>query len=151
MGLVDNIVKSQKNLADEEIEKEIRKNFKMQGLILADVNVVKMMDNKLTLGYSDIVPAYIGKDGDLSSRSSVATKEEFEALQKNVKKTIKEISREILQGNIEIKPYNYQQKTGCDYCKYKSVCSFNPNVKDNDYCYIKYRNSHDILNEIMGK
>ena len=50
-------------MAQEEIEQEIRKGFKMQGLILADVNVVKMMDNKLEQGYSDIVPAYIGKDG----------------------------------------------------------------------------------------
>ena len=121
----------------------------MQGLLLADVNVVKMMDNKLEQGYSDIVPAYIGKDGDLSSKSSVATKEEFEALQKQVRKTIEEISGEILKGNIDIKPYNYQKKTGCDYCKYKSICMFNPNIKGNDYDYIRHKNSHDILNEIM--
>jgi len=146
---VDKIIKGKKNLAEEEIAKEIKKGFKMQGLILADVNVVKMMDNKLEQGYSDIVPAYIGKDGTLSSKSSVATKEEFEALQKQIRKTIKQISKEILQGNIDIKPYYYQKKTGCDYCKYKSICMFNQNIKGNDYFYINYKNSHDILNEIM--
>jgi len=149
LGLVDNIIKANKNLSEEEIAKEIKKGFKMQGLILADVNVVKMMDNKLEQGYSDIVPAYIGKDGTLSSKSSVATKEEFEALQKQIRKTIKQISKEILQGNIDIKPYYYQKKTGCDYCKYKSICMFNQNIKGNDYFYINYKNSHDILNEIM--
>ena len=151
LGLIDNIIKSKKNLSEEEIEKEIKKGFKMQGLILADVNVVKMMDNKLDLGYSDIVPAYITKDGELSPKSSsIASKEEFEALQNEVKRTIKQISKEILTGNIDIKPYNYNQKTGCDYCKYKSICMFNPNMKDNEYNYIKRKNNNDILNEIMG-
>lgn len=148
LGLVDNIVKTNKNLSEEEIEKQIRKGFKMQGLLLADVNVVKMMDNKLEQGYSDIVPAYVGKDGELSKKSSAASKEEFEALQKKVKQTIQEISSEILKGNIAIKPYYYQKKTGCDYCKYKSICMFNPNMKGNEYDYINRKDNHEILNEI---
>lgn len=149
-GLVDQIVKAKKNLSEEEIEREIRKSFKMQGLILADVNVIKMMDHQLTSGYSNAVPAYVNKEGEISAKlSSVATKEEFEKLQEKVKAIIKEISQEILQGNIAIKPYYYQKKTGCDYCKYKSICMFNPNLKDNQYDYLNHRNHQDILNELM--
>lgn len=151
LGLIDNIVKAKKNLSEEEIEKEIRKGFKMQGLLLADVNVVKMMDNQLEQGYSDIVPAYIGKDGTLSKKSSIASREEFEALQKTVQKTIKEISKEILQGNIAIKPYSYQKKTGCDYCKYQSICMFNPNGKGNEYAYIRHRNNGEVLSEMVSE
>ena len=151
LGLIDNIIKAKKNLPDEEIEHEIRKGFKMQGLILADIKVVKMMDNKLENGYSDIIPAYISKEGELSRKSSsVATKEEFENLQKTVKKTIKQISKEILSGDISIKPYNYNQKTGCDYCSYKSICMFNPNIKGNEYNYIK-RKTNDEIWEIVEK
>lgn len=148
LGLIDNVVKAQKNMSEEEIEKEIRKGFKMQGLLLADVNVVKMMDQKLEQGYSDIVPAFIGKDGTLGKKSNAATKEEFEALQKKVQVTIKEISSEILKGNIDIKPYSYNKKTGCDYCKYQSICMFNPNSKGNEYDYIGHKDNGDILSEI---
>ncbi len=148
LGLVENIIKAKKNLEPEEIEKEIRKSFKMQGLLLADVKVVKMMDNQLEQGYSDIVPVYLGKDGISSKLSSVATLEEFEALQKKVKKIIRQICVEILSGKIDIKPYHYQDKTGCDYCQYKSICMFNPNMKGNEYSYIKHKNQHEILNEI---
>lgn len=148
LGLLDYIVKEKKNLSEEEIEKRIRKGFKMQGLLLADVNVVKMMDNQLEQGYSDIVPAYVGKNGELSKKSSIANKEEFEALQKRVKQTIREISSEILHGNIAIKPYYYQKKTGCDYCKYKSICMFDPNRKGNEYDYINHKDSQHILDEI---
>ncbi len=148
LGLIDNIVKAKKNLSEEEIEKEIRKGFKMQGLLLADVNVVKMMDHKLEQGYSDIVPAYIGKDGELSKKSSVASKEELARLQKAVQKIIKEIASEILKGRIAIKPYQYKQKTGCDYCKYQSICMFNPNLKGNEYDYIRNGSNQEILSEI---
>lgn len=134
LGLIDNVVKNAKNLSEEEIEKKIRNNFKMKGLILADISVVKMMDNKLQTGASDIVPVYISKDGTLSEKkSSVISKEKFEELQIQVKEIIKEISKEILKGKIDIKPYSYNKKTGCDYCKYKTICMFNTNIKGNEY------------------
>lgn len=137
MGLIDNVVKNAKNLTDEEIENKIRNNFKMKGLILADISVVKMMDNKLQVGSSDIIPVCIKKDGTLSeSKSSVMSKENFEKLQSQVKEIIKDISKEILKGKIDIKPYNYNKKTGCDYCKYKTICMFNTNIKGNEYNYI---------------
>ena len=121
----------------------------MKGLILADVNVVKMMDTKLETGYSDIVPAYIGKDGCLSEKkSSILRKDDFKSLQNKVKEIIKEISKDILNGRINILPYNYKGKKGCDYCKYKSICMFNPNLKDNDYFYISDKNKEFILSDI---
>ena len=137
MGLIDNVVKNAKNMTEEEIENKIRNNFKMRGLILADISVIKMMDNKLQTGSSDIIPVYISKDGELSEKkSSIITKENFENLQKQVKEIIKEISMEILKGKIDIKPYNYNKKTGCDYCKYKTICMFNTNIKGNEFNYI---------------
>ena len=55
-NLIDPIVKSNKNLSDEKLEEEIRKQFKMQGLILANINVIKMMDKTLEKGSSKILP-----------------------------------------------------------------------------------------------
>ena len=46
-NLIEPMVKEKKNLTDEEIEQKIRSQFKMKGLILADVKVVRMMDNRL--------------------------------------------------------------------------------------------------------
>ena len=137
MGLIDNVVKNAKNMSEDEIESKIRNNFKMKGLILADISVVKLMDNKLQTGASDIIPVYVSKDGTISEKkSSIISKENFDGLQKQVKETIKEISKEILKGKVDIKPYNYNKKTGCDYCKYKTICMFNTNIRGNEYNYI---------------
>ena len=149
LGLIDNIVKSEKNLSEEEIANRIRKNFKMKGLILADISVIKLMDNHLESGYSDIIPAYITKDGEISeSRSSVIYKNDFEKLTSKVKNIIKDISKEILKGKIDIMPYYYRKKTGCDYCKYQTICNFNCNFKNNDYFYIKNKEKSLILEEL---
>lgn len=149
LGLIDNIVKASKNMSEEEIEKEIRKGFKMQGFVLADVNVIKAMDKTLDNGdTSSIIPASLTKDGEISNKSNSLNSDEFKGLQKAVKKAIKNISEEILKGKIDIKPYNYETQTGCDFCKYKTICNFNTNIKGNEYDYINKYSKEFILDQI---
>ncbi len=137
-GLIDDIVKKSKNLDDEKIKEEIQKKFRMNGLVLANVEVIKMMDTSLNEGASNIVPVALKKDGEINeSKSNSIKEEEFERLQEKVRETIKQIGNEILSGKIDIKPYNYNKHTGCDYCEYKSICNFNPNLKNNTYNYIR--------------
>ena len=140
-GLIDSKVKldNRRDVIDEnEIKNEIRKNFKMSGFVLADVNVVKMMDKNLnTSNSSDIIPVGIKKDGGFTKSSKILNEEDFNNMQQKVQNIIKEISEEILDGNIDIKPYNYGKEVGCTYCKYMSICRFNPNQKDNSYNYIR--------------
>lgn len=148
-NLVDPIIKSDVNMTDEEIELEIKKKFKMQGLILADVKVVRMMDKKLEKGASSIVPAYIDSNENLSNtRSSTLTKEQFQNLQKYMNTILKQIASEILSGKIELKPYynTKKKKTPCDYCEYKSICNFNSN--ENEYNYIPNMKKEEILEMI---
>ena len=151
-GLVEQIVNQSQNLSDEEIEKQIKKQFKMNGIILADVKVVKMMDKSLESGYSDIVPVYIDKNGEVSKgNSSAVTKEEFSNLQKTIRKIIKKIANEILAGKIDIKPmYNKsEKKSSCEYCAYKSICAFNSKI--NSYEYLQKKSKELILEEIKGE
>ena len=56
-NLIDPVLNANPNMTDEEITEELRKQFKMQGLILADSNIVRKMDINLVSGSSNIVPA----------------------------------------------------------------------------------------------
>ena len=51
-NLIDPKIKLSEKISEEKIEEELRKQFKMKGLILADVNIVKKMDKKLEKGNS---------------------------------------------------------------------------------------------------
>ena len=141
--------KLDKRKTKEEIEEEIRKNFRMKGLLVADVKLIKMMDKTLETGSSDIVPAYIKSDGKIAeSKSSVLPRDEFKMLQKYIVKTIKNISKEILSGNINIKPYYKNKETPCEYCSYKAICGFDNNKFLNQYNYIPNLTKEEILQKI---
>lgn len=156
-NLTNPTIGTDKNLTDEEVEEKIRQEFKMKGLILADVNIIKKMDTNIEnepKGISKIIPATIKKDGEISDRgTSAVTKEQFVYLQKYMEKIIKQISEEILQGNIEVKPYYNAstKKTPCEYCKYKSICRFDENTKNNEYKYISKLNKDAVLEMIKNK
>lgn len=152
-NLIDPKIKLSGKISEEKLEEELRKQFKMKGLILADVNIVKMMDKKLEKGNSNIIPAFIDKDGNLSNRQSTITKTEFENLQNYTNKIIKQISKEIFSGSIDIKPYyNIKQgRTPCDYCKYKSICNFNNGICKREYNYIGNASKEYILEQINKK
>ena len=134
-NLIEPIIKADKKKPEEELEDEVRKRFKMKGLVLADIKVVKMMDKNLESGYSDMIPVYLGKEEEISQKlSSTASKEQFKTLQKYIIKVIKDISKEILSGKIDIRPYYKNKKTPCEYCEYKGICQFDKNK--NDYSYV---------------
>ena len=153
-SMLEQMIKADKRMEQEEIEEKIRANFKMKGLILADVKVVKLHDKNLEKGASNLVPAYIDKEGNLSEKkTSGVTAEQFVSLQKYMYTVIKQISKEILGGNIDLKPYYKDKKTPCKYCDYKSICGFNMGGCENKYNYIDKKSKEEILQEIerIGK
>ena len=144
--MIDPIIKTDRNKSEEQIKEELKKKFKMNGMILADINVIKKMDKKLEKGASNLIPVYLDKNGNISnSWSNVLTKEEFTKLQKTAEKIIKKIAKEILSGNIDIKPaYNRKTKIdACKYCEYKTICRFDPKV--NHYAFINNKSKEEIL------
>ena len=151
-SLLEQMANADKRLNEDEIEEMIRKNFKMKGLIIADVKIIKMNDNTLKSGTSNLVPAGITTKGEINQRNTNGVKqEEFKILQEYIYKTIKDISKEILSGKIDLKPYNKQGKTPCEYCEYKTICGFNPKLSNNKYNYIDKKTKDDILNKMKNE
>ena len=110
-----------------------------------------MQDNHLDGGgTSKIIPAGITKSGSINKRSTNGVEsEEFAILQKYIKKTVKDIAKEILKGKIDVKPYNKKGKTPCEYCAYKSVCGFDTRLSGNKYRYINKKSNDQVIKEIQ--
>ena len=151
-NLINSLINTKKRLTEEELEAELKKRYKMQGIVVTDIKVIKMMDNNLKNGYSDVIPVYIDTKGEISEKSSnTISKEDFLNLQKQVLKTIKQISSEILSGDISIKPYyNKEKKTGCDFCTYRSICNFNTKNKGNTYSFIPNMSKGEVLEKLRN-
>lgn len=148
-GLLEQMIKADKKITEEEIEEKMRKDFKMKGLILADVKVIKMQDNKIQSGTSNIIPAGITKDGNINQKNTNGVNsEDFKVLQKYIPVIIKQIAKEMLSGNIELKPYNKKGRTPCEYCEYKSICGFDTKFKENKYNYIDNLSNDEIIKKM---
>ena len=149
-SFLEQIAKSDKKLSQDEIEEKLRENFKMKGLILADVKVIQMQDNHLDEGgTSKIIPAGITKSGSINKRCTNGVEsEEFAILQKYIKKTVKDIAKKILKRKIDVKPYNKKGKTPCEYCAYKSICGFDTRLSGNKYRYINKKSNDQVIKEM---
>ena len=151
-SLLEQIIKADKKISDEEIEELIRKNFRMKGLILADVKIIKMNDNTLTSGSSKLVPAAITASGTVNEKwTNGVDKEEFKILQDYIDFIIKQIAKEILSGKIDLKPYNKNGKTPCEYCEYQTICGFNTKQNNNSYHYIDKKSKDDIIMKMKNE
>ncbi|EFV78917.1 helicase-exonuclease AddAB subunit AddB [Cytobacillus pseudoceanisediminis] len=144
------IVSTSKMLTLEDIEQELYKKFKMNGLLLGDENVIRLMDQTIETGDSSIISAGFKKDGTLSKRSKVASKQEFDYLRRYVRKMYRNTGNMITEGDVKIAPYKMKEKTPCTFCAYKSVCQFDESLETNDYRLFVPKPKEDMI-EIIKK
>lgn len=149
-NLSDPMIRTKKDISKEQLENLIKKQFKMKGLILADVNIFKLMDKTMEQE-STYLPIKLNKNGEIAKISSVATSEQFKDLQKHIRKLLKEILQQILSGDISINPYWMNKKTPCTYCKYKTICGFDVNLPWNEYNYIDKLSNDEVFKKIGGQ
>lgn len=152
--LDDPIVKLDDGASEDQIEKTILRELKMKGLLLNDVKVIKAMDNTITdtkEGYSLIIPARVTEQkGVVDSQTSAATLEQFELLRKYSRTMVIKLCEDMLSGNISINPYKQNKNTPCEYCSFKSICQFDPSIKENKYKYLNDKKKEEVW-ELMRK
>ena len=127
------IINSNTSLSEDKLEEEIFKKFKMNGLLLGDEEAVRLMDQTIDTGHSQVVSAGLKKNGGFHSYSSIASEEEFDYLRNHVRNVFKEIGTDISNGAIDITPYKLKNKTPCTFCSYKTVCQFDQSLEENNY------------------
>jgi ATP-dependent helicase/nuclease subunit B len=142
------MVQSKKLLTLEQIESDLYKKFKMNGLLLADPEVLRLMDNGIDTTTSPIISAGINKDGSLSKSSKVASKEEFDLLRGYVRNKFISTGNELVEGNVQIAPYKLKDKTPCTYCSFKPICHFDQSIETNDYRVLQVQPKETMLEKI---
>lgn len=145
------MLKQEAVLNEVETEAEMLKKFKMSGLLLESEDVILEMDETLedVGGRSQIVPAYLKKDGSISKgMSSVIQREELEDLRTFVRKKHQEAGEGILAGDTKISPYRLKQKTACDYCPQKAVCQFDTTDTQQQYRTLRAESDDTVIEKI---
>jgi ATP-dependent helicase/nuclease subunit B len=145
----DPIVNASRMLSLDEIEEEIIKQFKMNGLLLADENVIRMMDRTIDSGSSSqIISAGFKKDGSMTKASKVASREDFDHLRRFVRQKYIETGNEIVSGVVDIAPFKLKDRLPCTFCSFKSICQFDRTIETNEFRKLAPKSKEDILEAI---
>lgn len=146
----DPMVESEQELSEEELEQKIFEELKLDGYTNDAPEIYSKIDEKFTQGEkkSDIVSLTKKKDGQFDSYSKAMNTEEFQLVCEYVNQKMRESAQAMVDGNITISPYMLQQESGCDYCKFHSICQFDPKINGYDYRKLEQMKEKDVLERI---
>lgn len=145
------MISSRNMLSEDELEAEIMKDYKMQGLLLSDENIVQLMDNSLEGGTSKIIPAGLKKNGGFYNSSKVADETTFSSLQTYIHSLMSRAGIDITSGGVHLNPFRQKAMTACDYCPFKSVCQFDATLPDNQFHQLSDMKDAEVLERIREK
>ncbi|MDK2821426.1 MAG: ATP-dependent helicase/nuclease subunit [Clostridia bacterium] len=142
-GVKDHILRENGPVSEEKVEKLHNQALKMRGLILAEPEIVKLMDKSIETN-SDLLPVKINKNGKFHKQSSVADREQLQVLLDFARRKAEEMATAILAGRVEISPYRNDKNFSCRFCSYHAVCGFDFQLPGYKYRRLNKVNKNDF-------
>ena len=125
--VTDPMVESQVELSPQEVNEQILEQLRMNGVVSGEEDIIERLDREMG-DRSRIIPVEKKKDGSYSARSSIMSGQELGLVSAYVSHKVQQIGREILEGHMELNPYEKGSDQACTYCAYKKVCGFDPGI-----------------------
>ena len=136
---------------EEVVDEQVRElqrleQFRMNGLISAQHDVITAMDERLIdEKESKIIPVKLKTNGEVAAASKTVDHDVLPSISQFVLAKHKEAGEEIFTGKTTIDPFRMKTKTACDYCSYKSVCQFDPTDGLQSYRELKPTKKDDVI------
>ncbi|MCI5640930.1 MAG: helicase-exonuclease AddAB subunit AddB [Lachnospiraceae bacterium] len=143
----------------QEWSKKMLEQLRMSGLINETDPILPSMDQALEGPEgsiaanikSKVIPVSTTSTGKVTKYSGTMTTHQMELLETFTEDKLSEIADRIKEGEIAAKPYKRMDSaatTACDYCKYHSVCGFDPTLKGNTYRHLEKMTNDMVFEEI---
>lgn len=108
----------------EAAERAITKQLRLEGVVLADVEVVEAMDTEG--GYS-LGPIFTQKGG-VYAYAPAYTPEEMQSLLDHARDVAASLADGIREGDIAVSPAEIDGWSACQWCEYAAVCGVDPTI-----------------------
>ena len=143
----DPVVETAVELSDEELNEQIVRQLRMNGVVNGTPGVVEKLDGSMQ-DKSDVIPVERKKDGSFSARSGILSSEELALVSDYVNRKMKDIGRQMLDGCISVNPYEKGAENACTYCTYKKVCGFDNAIPGFTKRRLENLDKETVLNEM---
>ena len=140
-------------MQDPIIEKEATEELRVKkllnalapkGIVNSDPEVIAHFEHRKDIDYS-VMPVSFNKNGSISKKSSVLRDEEIRLLSQYAKYKVEQIGKEILEGNIDVVPYQLGEQNACTYCPYGGICGFDERLPGFQYKNLKKLGENELL------
>ena len=122
----DAVIRGSRTMSDEAWRKQLDKELTRSGLVLDDPEVLAAMETPGEKGYR-FLPLKVSKTTGAISGEALASAERLGKLGGHIQATLRDICREIAEGNISADPFwRGPEKNACRYCDYAAACHFEP-------------------------
>lgn len=134
---------------DSKCKDEESRDLRTKPRGIFEGNYFKSLDGECAQGDSRVVSAFVGKDGTFGKRGStdVAENAEFTALIEHVRRRIGELTDQILDGRIDLHPYQIGTFSPCPSCEFRPVCRFDPAI--NRYHHLERFKREEVLKKVI--
>ena len=120
-------------LKDIDLTQEILKEFKYKGFLVNDEKVLEKLDNNFEKN-SLVYPLKRGKSDEVSVSGTAFNEDELGLIMSHNRQKFHTAASEIYSGKVKLNPIREgNHPRACAYCPFKSVCLFDPMLKENKY------------------
>lgn len=131
---------------EAEVTAQVRKAFRMSGLVLGDAAVLSAMQRDEE-NQALFLPVRISKDG-VATGQSVVSRSQMQKLFDHAKRSVGAMALELAQGRIDIDPYEKKDKTTpCQWCEFHEACLFDRSGGYNRYRPLQPCSKDQLLGE----
>lgn len=125
--VADPMVETRTELSPQEVNEQILEQLRMNGVVSGEEDIIQRLDREMG-DKSSVIPVEKKGDGSYTARSGVMSGRELGVVSAYVSRKVRQIGREILEGHVEVNPYEKGSEQACTYCAYKKVCGFDPSI-----------------------
>ncbi len=136
--------------SDASYEERLNDQYKMNGLLLDDVNLIRHMDRDLA---GKFISAKLLKDGKSLSKKygSFLNETQMEQLRHYVMKKVEDTAESIYQGDVSVSPLFLGDRDACIFCTYADLCGNGDLHKCRKISQKQDELKEQLLDQLSGK
>lgn len=146
----DPILDMKEEKTPEEINAQLRRELRLTGIVNDDESIIEKIDASPGT-VKEVLPLSRKKDGSFAASSLLMSRENIELVSGYVSGKLKELGKDILDGEIGMHPYSRKDREACTFCPYSRVCGFDRKLPGCEMRVLQEEDREVILEKMRDK
>ncbi|MBT9717847.1 PD-(D/E)XK nuclease family protein [Enterococcus durans] len=140
-----------------EVEKDTLKKFSYDGVFVDDPGLLEVLDHSLEAKENSLIYPVKKNAKDEYQKGSFSkdkfyTEEELQLFMAHNRANMRLAGDKITSGEIKLNPaYKDKERIACQFCPFRSVCTFDVMLKENNYHRLEKLNKEEALRRILKR